>query len=73
MIFVVSRISPNECRIEEEKNTNGELVTKIVNEFSFVNSLWFVLGAFMMQGVDICPRSYAARVAGACWYELLIV
>lgn len=48
MIFIVSRISPNECRVEEEKNEKGELVTKIVNEFSFCNSLWFSLGAFMM-------------------------
>lgn len=73
MIFIVSRISPNECRIEEEKTTNGELVTKIVNEFSFFNSLWFTLGAFMMQGVDICPRSYAARVAGACWWFFTLI
>lgn len=47
MIFIVSRISPNECRVEEEKNSNGDVVTKIVNEFSFCNSLWFTLSAFM--------------------------
>ncbi|KAK4337025.1 hypothetical protein RND71_044001 [Anisodus tanguticus] len=73
IIFIVSRISPNECRIEEEQNSNGDRVTKIVNEFSFCNSLWFALAALFQQGVDICPRSYAGRIAGSVWWFFTLI
>ena len=34
------------------------------NHFSVVNSLWFALGAFMQQGIDITPRSISGRIVG---------
>ena len=34
------------------------------NHFSVINSLWFALGAFMQQGIDITPRSISGRIVG---------
>ncbi len=51
VLFLVSRFSPFEWHIED--NTDGPTVT---NNFTIFNSLWFSLGAFMQQGVDIEPR-----------------
>jgi hypothetical protein len=38
--------------------------TTVSNHFSVVNSLWFALGAFMQQGIDITPRSISGRIVG---------
>jgi hypothetical protein len=51
VLFLVSRFSPYEWRVED--TLAG---TKVCNDFSFGNSLWFSLGAFMQQGCDISPR-----------------
>ena len=37
---------------------------KVSNHFSVINSLWFALGAFMQQGIDITPRSISGRIVG---------
>jgi ionotropic glutamate receptor len=73
IMFLVSRISPTECRIEQQHTLSGQSVTRIVNEFTFYNSLWFTLAAFMQQGVDICPRSYAGRIAGSVWWFFTLI
>ncbi|UYV60187.1 GRIA2 [Cordylochernes scorpioides] len=52
VLFLVSRFSPVEWKIEE--SFVGPATT---NDFSLYNSLWFSLGAFMQQGCDICPRN----------------
>lgn len=49
VLFLVSRFSPFEWHTED--NHEG-----LVNNFTIFNSLWFSLGAFMQQGVDIEPR-----------------
>ena len=49
VLFLVSRFSPFEWHVED--NQEG-----LVNNFTIFNSLWFSLGAFMQQGVDIEPR-----------------
>lgn len=51
VLFLVSRFSPYEWRVEE--TLAG---TAVANDFSLLNSLWFSLGAFMQQGCDISPR-----------------
>jgi hypothetical protein len=51
VLFLVSRFSPYEWQIED--NENGPTFT---NDFTMLNSLWFSLGAFMRQGIDISPR-----------------
>jgi ABC-type amino acid transport substrate-binding protein len=52
VIFLVSRFSPYEWRVEEMANGNF----MISNDFSVYNCLWFTLAAFMQQGTDILPR-----------------
>ena len=37
---------------------------QVSNHFSVINSLWFALGAFMQQGIDITPRSISGRIVG---------
>lgn len=39
-------------QVEEQQNANGEMITKIVNEFSFCNSLWFVLGKMKRTSIN---------------------
>ena len=58
-ILVSFRFSPYEWQIEE--SISG---TTVSNHFSIVNSLWFALGAFMQQGIDITPRSISGRIVG---------
>jgi glutamate receptor, ionotropic, invertebrate len=63
VLFLVSRFSPYEWRVEE--TLAG---TAVANDFSLLNSLWFSLGAFMQQGCDISPR-YTSLIlfpAGIC-------
>jgi len=50
--FAYCRFSPHEWQIEDREN--GPTFT---NDFTIFNSLWFALGAFMRQGIDISPRS----------------
>ena len=51
VLFLVSRFSPYEWRLEETV-----LGTTVTNEFTIYNSLWFVLGSLLKQGSDISPR-----------------
>ncbi|KAK6053608.1 Ligand-gated ion channel [Cooperia oncophora] len=53
VIFLVSRFSPYEWRVEE--TARGGFT--ISNDFSVYNCLWFTLAAFMQQGTDILPRA----------------
>lgn len=54
VIFLVSRFSPYEWRVEE--TCQGTFT--ISNDFSVYNCLWFTLSAFMQQGIDILPRFF---------------
>ena len=56
VLFLVSRFSPHEWQIEDREN--GPTFT---NDFTIFNSLWFALGAFMRQGIDISPRFNTTR------------
>ena len=47
-LFLVSRWSPYEW--ESGYNAQQE------NKFNVLNSLWFTMGALMLQGSDACPR-----------------
>lgn len=50
VIYLVSRISPAEWKIEE--TSEGE---EISNDFTVQNSAWFVAGAIMCQGSEVSP------------------
>lgn len=51
VIYFVSRVSPNEWKVEEAPN--GE--ETVENEFTAQNSAWFVAGALMCQGSELSP------------------
>nr|ARJ36889.1 glutamate receptor 2 [Hirudo verbana] len=68
VLFLVSRFSPFEWHVEE--NQEGMAVT---NNFTIFNSLWFSLGAFMQQGVDIEPRSMSGRIVGSVWWFFTLI
>ena len=51
VIYVISRLSPNEWKVEE--GPGGE--DTIENEFTVKNSAWFVAGALMCQGSELSP------------------
>ncbi|XP_043243542.1 glutamate receptor 1-like isoform X2 [Amphibalanus amphitrite] len=68
VLFLVSRFSPYEWRLEETV-----LGTAVTNEFTIYNSLWFVLGSLLKQGSDISPRSISGRLVGACWWFFCLI
>ncbi|XP_023220661.1 glutamate receptor 4-like, partial [Centruroides sculpturatus] len=68
VLFLVSRFSAQEWRFEE-----GFMGPSATNDFSFYNSLWFALGAFMQQGCDICPRSTSGRIVGSVWWFFTLI
>ena len=51
ILFLVSRFSPYEWQLEQNM---GE--TTLTNDFNFINTFWFVISAFMQQGIDIAPK-----------------
>ncbi|XP_065349136.1 glutamate receptor 1-like isoform X2 [Cloeon dipterum] len=68
VLFIVSRFSPYEWRVEE--TLAG---TAVANDFSLLNSFWFSLGAFMQQGCDISPRSISGRIVGSVWWFFTLI
>lgn len=52
ILYMVGRFSPYEW----QKEGNGDVTLAPSDTFSFVNTLWFSLGALMQQGPDIFPR-----------------
>ncbi|XP_014670699.1 PREDICTED: LOW QUALITY PROTEIN: glutamate receptor 3-like [Priapulus caudatus] len=68
VLFLVSRFSPYEWRVEYTGNG-----PEIVNDFNIFNSLWFSLGAFMQQGCDISPRSISGRIVGSVWWFFTLI
>ncbi|KAF8357270.1 glr-1, partial [Pristionchus pacificus] len=69
VIFLVSRFSPYEWRVEE--TIRGGFT--ISNDFSVYNCLWFTLAAFMQQGTDILPRSISGRIASSAWWFFTMI
>lgn len=70
VLFLVSRFSPCEWRIEETV-----MGTRVKNPFSIGNSLFFALGTFMHQYTALAPRSIAGRLVGGAWwfFSLIII
>lgn len=48
VLFLVSRFSSEEWQLDAD--------SKLENDFTIGNSLWFSLGAFMQQGCDVLPK-----------------
>ena len=59
LIYVLARFSP--IQWEEPSNCIRD-PTELTNQYNFLNSFWFILGAFMQQGSDVCPESLSVRL-----------
>ncbi|XP_076056317.1 glutamate receptor 1-like [Oratosquilla oratoria] len=68
VLFLVSRFSPYEWKVVETYNKST-----VTNDFTIFNSLWFTLGAFMQQGVDLSPRSFSGRIVGSVWWFFTLI
>lgn len=64
VLFLVSRFSPAEWKVDE---------TNITNDFTISNSLWYALGAFMQQGCDISPSAVSGRIVGSVWWFFTLI
>ncbi|KAM8927651.1 glutamate receptor U1-like [Pelodytes ibericus] len=61
-LFLVGRLSPCEWSgLSSEQN-----------QFTFLNSLWFGVGAFTLQGVEPQPKSVSARIIAVIWWVFSI-
>ena len=58
LIYVLARFSPMQW--EEPSNCIRD-PTELTNQYNFLNSFWFILGAFMQQGSDVAPESLSVR------------
>ncbi|OWF38062.1 Glutamate receptor 4 [Mizuhopecten yessoensis] len=65
ILFLVGRFSPYEWK---ENSTTGPS-----DDFNMLNSLWSNLGALMMQGSDIFPRSLSGRTAESAWWFFTLI
>ena len=63
ILYMVGRFSP--CEWQDEGSTAAPS-----DAFSFVNTLWFSLGALMQQGPDIFPRF--VTVKSYTWLQYIL-
>lgn len=49
-------------------SAQSQVIVATANEFSLLNSFWFVLGSFMQQGCYISPHSISGRIVSAVWW-----
>ena len=65
----------SKCVVSAENVKQLETLRRkvFINDFTFSNSLWFSLGAFMRQDVDISPRSVSGRIVGSVWWFFTLI
>ncbi|XP_045206208.1 glutamate receptor 1-like [Mercenaria mercenaria] len=68
ILYMVGRFSPYEWQDEDAGADTAPSDT-----FSFINTLWFSLGALMQQGPDIFPRSLSGRVLASAWWFFTLI
>ncbi|XP_060582121.1 glutamate receptor 4-like isoform X2 [Ruditapes philippinarum] len=68
ILYMVGRFSPYEW---QDEDTDAD--TAPSDTFSFINTLWFSLGALMQQGPDIFPRSLSGRVLASAWWFFTLI
>lgn len=49
-------------------SASSQMIVQIANEFSLLNSFWFVFGSFMQQSNYISPNSMSGRIVSAVWW-----
>ncbi|XP_059169171.1 glutamate receptor-like isoform X2 [Physella acuta] len=65
VLFLVSRFSSEEWQVDAD--------SKLENDFTIGNSLWFSLGAFMQQGCDVLPKSVSGRIVTSVWWFFTLI
>merc|ERR1712106_481045 len=70
IIYVLARFSPNQW---EEPDNCMKDPEEYTNQYNFLNSFWFVLGALMQQGSDVEPLSLCVRFAGGVWFFFALI
>ncbi|CAG5114540.1 unnamed protein product, partial [Candidula unifasciata] len=65
VLFLVSRFSSEEWQLDAD--------SKLENDFTIGNSLWFSLGAFMQQGCDVLPKSVSGRIVTSVWWFFTLI
>ena len=58
VIYVLARFSPNQW---EEPSSCVKEPEELTNQYNFLNSFWFTLGALMQQGSDVAPTALCVR------------
>ncbi|KAM5140320.1 putative glutamate receptor [Mantella aurantiaca] len=61
-LFLVGRLSP--CEWTEPGNEQ--------NQFTLLNSLWYGVGAFTLQGAEPQPKALSARIIAVIWWVFSI-
>lgn len=54
-------------------SSQPQVIVATANEFSLLNSFWFVLGSFMQQGCYISPHSISGRIVSGIWYFFTLI
>ncbi|KAK3786767.1 hypothetical protein RRG08_000972 [Elysia crispata] len=67
-VFIVSRFSPYQPK-SRRRRWNDDFK----HNFTLCNSFWFAMGALMMQGSVLCPRSIAGRIIGGVWWFFVLI
>ncbi|RUS81760.1 hypothetical protein EGW08_010452 [Elysia chlorotica] len=67
-VFIVSRFSPYQPK-SRRRHWNADFK----HNFTLCNSFWFAMGALMMQGSVLCPRSIAGRIIGGVWWFFVLI
>ncbi|CAF3385471.1 unnamed protein product [Rotaria sp. Silwood1] len=71
-LYLTARLSPYEWRdLHPCKRTHAELE----NQFTFFNSIWFLIGNIMQQGTDLNPTAPSTRMISCLWsfFTLILV
>ncbi|GFO45439.1 glutamate receptor [Plakobranchus ocellatus] len=67
-VFIVSRFSPYQPKSRRRRYNDD-----FKHNFTLCNSFWFAMGALMMQGSVLCPRSIAGRIIGGVWWFFVLI
>ncbi|KAL3311509.1 Glutamate receptor ionotropic, kainate 1, partial [Cichlidogyrus casuarinus] len=70
VLYFTARFTPYEWYNPHPCNQNSEIIE---NNFNMLNSLWFVIGSLMQQGIDIVPRATSTRIIAGCWWFFTLI
>jgi len=70
LIYVLGRFSPNQWETPPNCIKDPE---EYENQYTFLNSFWFTLGALMQQGSDVAPLSLSVRFLAGMWFFFALI